>query len=161
MVDALPDSARRVAAAAEAAGLVVEVVTMARSTRTAEDAARACGCAVAQIVKSLVFIGGDSGRPYLLLVSGENRVDEGRTARALGERRLDRPDADAVRRLTGFAIGGVPPLALARDMTSLIDERLLEFGTVWAAAGTPRCVFAVDPEALRRAVGAETMRFAP
>src|SRR5919112_3620894 len=98
----LPPSAGRVQAAAERLGLAISVREMPASTRTAEEAAAACGCDVAQIVKSLVFAGRDSGRPYLLLVSGKNRVDEARVAALLGEA-LTRPDAQKVRDWTGFA----------------------------------------------------------
>lgn len=157
-MDALPDTAQRVATAARDAGLAVEVVEMPRSTRTAGEAAAACGCDVAQIVKSLVFVGGDSGTAYLLLVSGANRVDEAGIAAALGEP-LRRPDARTVRELTGFAIGGIPPLGHRQDMRTVIDRTLLEHATVWAAAGTPTCVFAVDPAALRTATRAETYPF--
>lgn len=154
----LPDSAKRFAAAAREAGLDIRIVEMAETTRTAQDAAKACGCTVDQIVKSLVFLGRDTGRPYLLLVSGANRVDEAGVATALGEP-LSRPDAQRVRELTGYAIGGVPPLGHATPMPAVIDERLLDFDVVWAAAGTPRCVFAVDPRALRSAIDARRMAF--
>lgn len=154
----LPDSARRVAQAAEAAGLAVAIVEMPDSTRTAEDAAAACGCTPAQIVKSLVFVGADSDTPYLLLVSGENRVDEAGMATLLGEG-LTRPNGRTVRDITGFAIGGIPPLGHASALTTVIDERLLDFDTVWAAAGTPRCVFSVDPNALAAATNALRHRF--
>lgn len=154
----LPDSAQRVRAAAAAAGLSISVSEMPDSTRTAEDAAAACGCAVAQIVKSLVFTGADSGRAYLLLVSGANRVDEQGMAAILGEP-LERPDGRAVRELTGYAIGGIPPLGFPEPMPTVIDEKLLEFDTVWAAAGTPRCVFSVDPRALAAATNARPHAF--
>jgi prolyl-tRNA editing enzyme YbaK/EbsC (Cys-tRNA(Pro) deacylase) len=130
---------------------------MAASTRTAEDAAAACGCAVAQIVKSLVFRGQESGRPYLMLVSGSNRLNEKSVGALLGEK-LTRPDADYVREVTGFAIGGVPPLGHSAPMQVFMDEDLLRFETVWAAAGTPRAVFAVAPGALADAVGATIMK---
>jgi prolyl-tRNA editing enzyme YbaK/EbsC (Cys-tRNA(Pro) deacylase) len=156
----LPPSALRVADAVRAAGLGdATVVEMAESTRTAAEAAAACGCDVAQIVKSLVFRGRESGRPYLLLVSGRNRVDEAGVAGVIGEG-LERPDADYVREVTGFAVGGVPPLGHARPMTVYIDQDLLQFETVWAAAGTPRCVFAVSPERLASAVGATLLKVA-
>ena len=158
MTDTLPDSARKVADAATAAGLNISVVEMPQSTRTAEDAASACGCEVAQIVKSLVFVGADSGRPYLLLVSGENRVDETAIAAELGET-LDRPNGRTVRDLTGYAIGGIPPIGHAQPIETVIDLRLLDFETVWAAAGTPRCVFSVDPKALAETAGARRYRF--
>jgi prolyl-tRNA editing enzyme YbaK/EbsC (Cys-tRNA(Pro) deacylase) len=153
----LPASAMRVQEAARARGLDVTVVEMAASTRTAEDAAAACGCAVAQIVKSLVFRGAESGKPYLMLVSGSNRLDEKGVGAALGEG-LTRPDAAYVREVTGFAIGGIPPLGHAAPMQVFIDEDLLGYDTVWAAAGTPRAVFAVDPKRLAVAAGASAMK---
>lgn len=153
----LPAAAARVQAAAEALGLAVEVRIMPDSTRTAADAAAACGCAVGQIVKSLVFKGKSSGRPILLLVSGSNRVDEKGVATVLGEA-LTRPDAEFVRAATGFAIGGIPPLGHATQVATWIDEDLLQYITVWAAAGTPNAVFAVNPVKLGEAVGATTIR---
>jgi len=142
---------QRVAAAAAAAGLAIEIREMAQSTRTADEAAAACGCDVGQIVKSLVFRGRDSGTPYLLLVSGANRVNEKGVAHHLGEK-LRRPDADDVRNLTGFAIGGIPPLGHITPLKTFVDEALLAFDLVWAAAGTPVSVFAVVPERLVTAV---------
>jgi prolyl-tRNA editing enzyme YbaK/EbsC (Cys-tRNA(Pro) deacylase) len=149
----LPAPVAKVRAAGHALGLAIEPVEMAQSTRTAEEAAAACGVAVGQIVKSLVFAGRDTGRPYLLLVSGTNRVDEGRAAGAIGEG-LRRPDADFVREATGFAIGGIPPFGHARPLSTYMDADLLQYDVVWAAAGTPRAVFPADPKALRDALGA-------
>jgi len=154
----LPASAKRVADAAGAAGLAITIVEMPDSTRTAAEAAAACGCTPAQIVKSLVFAGATSGKPYLLLVSGENRVDEDGMAAFLGEP-LARPNGRAVRDITGYAIGGIPPLGHTTPIPTVIDERLLDFDTVWAAAGTPRCVFSVDPARLAAATGARKYRF--
>jgi prolyl-tRNA editing enzyme YbaK/EbsC (Cys-tRNA(Pro) deacylase) len=153
----LPASAMRVQDAARASGLDIAVAEMAESTRTAEEAASACGCAVAQIVKSLVFRGAASGKPYLMLVSGSNRLDEKAVAAVLGES-LARPDAAYVRDVTGFAIGGIPPLGHATPMQVFIDEDLLGYETVWAAAGTPRAVFAVDPKRLADAAGARAIK---
>jgi prolyl-tRNA editing enzyme YbaK/EbsC (Cys-tRNA(Pro) deacylase) len=147
----LPASALKVQRTATALGLDVVVREMPESTRTAEQAAAACGVAVGQIVKSLVFVGAQTGTPYLLLVSGTNRVDEKRVARHLGET-LTRPDADAVRRFTGFAIGGVPPFGHDQRLVTYMDEDLLRHDVVWAAAGTPRAVFPLDPARLRDAV---------
>lgn len=126
---------------------------MPASTRTAAEAAAACGCAPDQIVKSLVFRGADSGRLHLLLVAGGNRVDPDRAARAAGEP-LGRADPAEVRARTGFAIGGVAPIGHAEPLPVLMDPRLLDFPTVWAAAGAPDAVFAVDPARLREATGA-------
>lgn len=147
----------RVRDAARARGLDIAVAEMAESTRTAEEAASACGCTVAQIVKSLVFQGAASGKPYLMLVSGSNRLDENAVAAVLGES-LTRPDAAYVRDVTGFAIGGIPPLGHATPMQVFIDEDLLGYETVWAAAGTPRAVFAVDPKRLADAAGARAIK---
>ena len=112
---------------------------------------------MAQIVKSLVFRGADSGQPYLMLVSGSNRLNETGVAAALGES-VARPDAAYVRDVIGFAIGGIPPLGHAAPMRLFIDEDLLGYDTVWAAAGTPRAVFAVDPKRLAIAAGASAMK---
>jgi prolyl-tRNA editing enzyme YbaK/EbsC (Cys-tRNA(Pro) deacylase) len=149
----LSASARKVQEAARAAGLDVTVVERAESTRTAEEAAAACGCAVGQIVKSLVFRGAASGKPYLMLVSGTNRLNEKGVADVLGES-LTRPDAAYVRDVTGYAIGGIPPFGHATPMQVFIDRDLLAFVVVWAAAGTPRAVFSVAPGALADAIGA-------
>jgi prolyl-tRNA editing enzyme YbaK/EbsC (Cys-tRNA(Pro) deacylase) len=149
----IPTSAARVAEAAAKAGLDVRIVEMATTTRTAEDAARACGCAPAQIVKSLIFRGRTTGRPYLFLVSGKNRVDEAKVGGTLGEALL-RPDAGYVRDVTGFSIGGIPPLGHATPLQTYIDTDLLAFAEVWAAAGTPHCVMKLDPKALKTATAA-------
>ncbi len=146
--------ASRVRDAAESFGLSVMPIIMPDKTRTAEEAAAACGCHVAEIVKSLVFRGVTSGKGVLLLVSGVNRVDEEKVAGPIGER-IMRPDAAFVRSLTGFAIGGIPPLGHATRLPTFIDRELLAYETVWAAAGTPHAIFSVNPAALARAVGAE------
>jgi prolyl-tRNA editing enzyme YbaK/EbsC (Cys-tRNA(Pro) deacylase) len=108
-------------------------------TRTAQDAAAAIGCSVGQIVKSLVFVRGEE--PVLVLCSGANTVD----AERLG---LHKADADVVRRATGFAIGGVPPYGHPAPLETLVDEDLLGYDEVWAAAGTPRSVFPLTPAQL-------------
>lgn len=155
----LPAACLRVQAAADAAGLAIRIVVRAEATRTAEEAAAACGCGVAQIVKSLVFVGKQSGKPWLLLVSGANRVDEKGAARHLGEP-LKRPDAAFVRELTGYAIGGIPPIGHPVDIATCIDPDLMGFPTVWAAAGTPNAVFEVDPRALAATTKATLMPMA-
>ncbi len=145
--------ASRVKGAAESFGLSVTPRIMPEKTRTAEEAAAACGCEVGEIVKSLVFRGTTSGNGVLLLVSGVNRVDEEKVAGPVGEP-IMRPDAAFVRALTGFAIGGIPPLGHATPLPTFIDRDLLAYETVWAAAGTPNAVFSVDPKALAAAIGA-------
>lgn len=149
----MASSTERVIAAAAAANLAIEVVTMPASTRTAEEAAAACGCAVGQIVKSLVFQGHTSGKLYLLLVSGSNMVDMDKAAAHAGET-LDRADPRLVRERTGFAIGGVAPIGHMEPCPVLMDEDLLQYETVWAAAGAPNAVFSVDPAKLQRATNA-------
>lgn len=140
------DEARRLA-------LEVTVREMPASTRTAEEAAAACGVTVGQIVKSLVFLGAQTGKPYLLLVSGTNRVNETGVAVHLGEG-VTRPDGRSVREMTGFAIGGIPPFGHDTPLATFMDEDLLQYDVVWAAAGTPKAVFSADPKKLRDAVQA-------
>jgi prolyl-tRNA editing enzyme YbaK/EbsC (Cys-tRNA(Pro) deacylase) len=152
----LNGSAARVQDEARRLQLDVAVREMPDSTRTAEEAAAACGVTVGQIVKSLVFLGAQSGKPYLLLVSGTNRVNETGVATHLGEA-LKRPDGRAVRELTGFAIGGIPPFGHTTPLATYMDEDLLQYDVVWAAAGTPKAVFATNPAKLRDAVGASVI----
>jgi len=147
-VSTLKPAAQRVEAAARALGLDIQVRAMSQSTRTAEEAAAACGCTVGQIVKSLVFRGKESGKPYLLLVSGSNRVNEKVAAGIIGEP-LQRPDAQYVRDITGFAIGGIPPVGHASRLATYMDRDLLAHEVVWAAAGTPDSVFPVAPSELQ------------
>ncbi len=130
----------------EGSGLGVAVKRFPEGTRTAVDAARAVGCDVGQIVKSLVFIAG--GRPVVALVSGANRLDE----RLLGEivgRPVTKADAEAARAATGYAIGGVPPFGHATQVPVYMDRDLLGHPVVWAAAGRPDAVFEIDPRRLR------------
>lgn len=152
----LPPAAHRVLTVSRELGLAVEIRIMPASTRTAADAAKACGCSEGQIVKSLIFKGKQSGKPYLILVSGPNRVHEEHVGNRIGEP-ITRPDADFVRAVTGFAIGGIPPFAHDTRMAAWFDEDLLRYETVWAAAGTPAAVFSVDPAALRAAIGAHAI----
>jgi prolyl-tRNA editing enzyme YbaK/EbsC (Cys-tRNA(Pro) deacylase) len=130
---------------------------MPQSTRTAAEAAAACGTSVAQIVKSLVFRKATSGEPVLLLVSGKNRVDEVAVKTAIGDT-LQRMDANAVRDVTGFAIGGVAPLGSLKPLPTFIDADLMAYDTVFAAAGAPTAVFEVAPKALAEAIGATIVK---
>ncbi|MGH2398977.1 MAG: YbaK/EbsC family protein [bacterium] len=136
----------RVVEAFRARGVTVEIQEFPEGTRTAEQAAAAVGSSVGQIVKSLVFIA--DGRPVLVLASGANRVDLIKLARLCGAEAARRADADTVRRVTGFVIGGVPPLGHAEPLAVLIDQDLLQYEIVYAAAGTPHAVFAIDPRVL-------------
>lgn len=142
---------RRVVEAATGLGLSVTVREFPEGTRTADDAARAIGCTVGQIVKSLVFV--LDGAPVVALVSGVNRLDEHRLASALGGDAVARADAATVRDTTGYPIGGVPPFGHATPLATAVDEDLLGYDVVWAAAGTPRDVFAVAPADLVRVTG--------
>ncbi|MCB2129725.1 MAG: YbaK/EbsC family protein [Rhodobacteraceae bacterium] len=148
----------RVRAALEAAGLGARIVEVQGETRTAEQAAREAGCALDQIVKSIVFRGRASGHIALFLTAGGNRVDAALASQAAGEA-LGKADADLIRAETGFAIGGVAPLGHIAPIRTWFDPRLLDFGEVWAAAGTPRHIFSVEPRALLAATGAELARF--
>ncbi len=142
----------RVTRAAAERGLRISVMRFPAGTRTAQDAARAVGCDVAQIVKSLVFVA--DGQVVIALVSGADRLDVGRLASVMAASAVRRADADEAREATGFAIGGIPPLGHATEVPVVIDEHLLEHDTVWAAAGLPDAVFAVSPSDLARAAGA-------
>lgn len=150
-------SLARVVAALRAAGLDSQPVEMPGETRTAQQAAEAAGCALDQIVKSILFRG-ESGQLYLFLTAGGNQVDAIRASALAGEA-LGRADIATVRAVTGFAIGGVAPLGHLTPLPIRMDPRLLDFGTVWAAAGTPRHIFPADPRALLAATGAELADF--
>jgi Cys-tRNA(Pro) deacylase len=141
----------RVVEAARAANLEIEVQRFPEGTRTATDAARAIGCEVAQIVKSLVFVA--DGRPALALVSGANRVDTELLAHALDAAQARRADGDEARAATGFAIGGVPPFGHTTSLPVVIDRQLVAHDRVWAAAGLPDAVFGIDATDLIRVSG--------
>ncbi len=144
MAEFASPTVRRVQAALQALGLGHEIVDLGLSARTAADAAGAVGCRVDQIAKSLVFRLRESGRALLVVTSGTHRVNEARVAALVGEP-LDRADADFVRAETGFAIGGVAPLGHVKPVVTLIDEHLLTFEEIWAAAGHPNMVFRLRP----------------
>jgi prolyl-tRNA editing enzyme YbaK/EbsC (Cys-tRNA(Pro) deacylase) len=147
MSEELSPSAKRVQEALEYLGLSLEVIELPDSTRTAVEAAQAIGCQVGQIIKSLVFKAKRSQRPILVLASGQNRVNES-YIEALIEEPLGKADADFVRQHTGFAIGGVPPVGHRETLETFIDEDLMQYHELWAAAGTPRAVFRLTPEDL-------------
>lgn len=148
-------SATKVAAAAQALGLALQIVEFPVSTRTAADAAAAIGCTVGQIVKSLLFTARE--QPIMALVSGANRLDEAALAQALGVSRseIQRPDAAGVRAITGFVIGGVPPFGHPTSLPTVMDADLLTYDVVWAAAGTPQAVFAIAPTQLAQITQAQ------
>ena len=130
-------------------GFSCEVIEFQESTRTAQEAADRAGCKLGQITKSLIFKGRTTGKPIMVLTSGANRVDEKLISGYAGEP-IGRADADFVREVTGFAIGGVPPLGHAQKMVTYIDQDLLQFNTIWAAAGTPNAIFELTPDALQK-----------
>jgi prolyl-tRNA editing enzyme YbaK/EbsC (Cys-tRNA(Pro) deacylase) len=149
-------SAIRVQNALASAGLSARVVELPQSTRTAADAAKAIGCEVGQIAKSLVFRA-KSGHPVLVIASGTNRVNESSIASAIGEP-IGKADAEFVRERTGYAIGGVPPVGHSESIRTFIDEDLLRFDRIWAAAGTPNAVFELSPAELPRLTGGAVVR---
>jgi prolyl-tRNA editing enzyme YbaK/EbsC (Cys-tRNA(Pro) deacylase) len=153
----LSPSAQKVQDALLACGVKLQVIELPDSTRTAQDAAQAIGCQVGQIVKSLVFRRQQSGQPVLILVSGMNRVDESRLAALIGEP-IGKADAEFVHAQTGFAIGGVPPLGHDRSLETLIDEDLLQYSQIWAAAGTPNAVFCLEARDLSPLTGGKVVR---
>lgn len=143
--------------AAQVLGHSVEVRRFPEGTKTAEDAARAIGCDVGQIVKSLVFVAG--GEPVLALTSGANRVDLQRLAGVAGASDARRADPEEARAATGFAVGGTPPFGHPERVRTFIDRDLLGFDEVWAAAGTPDAVFRTTPDELQRTALAEVADF--
>ena len=152
MTSNLSSSAQKVQDALTAIGMDLDVVVLPKSTRTAVEAAEAIGCGVGQIVKSLVFKGVPSQLPVLIIASGSNRVSERKVENLIGEP-LGKADADYVREHTGFAIGGVPPLGHKEPIRTFVDEDLLNYQEVWAAAGTPHAVFRLDPTNLEPMTG--------
>lgn len=148
----LPASAQRVQAALDAAGIGARVQELAVAARTSQQAADALGAAVGQIAKSLIFRAETSGRAVLVIAAGDRRVDEVAVAAALGEP-IGRADPAFVRAHSSFAIGGVAPLAHAQPMVTFVDASLSRFAVVWAAGGTPHCVFPISPADLLRVSG--------
>ena len=143
----LPPAAQRVQEALRAAGYPHRVRVMPASTRTSAEAAAAVGCTVAEIAKSLVFRAKPSGQAVLAVASGAHRVDEKKIAALIGEG-IGKADADFVRDRTGYAIGGVPPIAHDSRPVVVIDESLMRFARVWVAGGTPNALFPLAPSEL-------------
>ena len=152
----LKPSAQRVQDALADLGFDNQVIELADSTRTSAEAANAVGCEIGQIAKSLIFQGKESGKAVLIIASGANRVNVKTIKARLGEA-IKRPEADFVREQTGFAIGGVPPIGLAQAMTTLIDQDLLQFEAIWAAAGHPNALFQLTPDELVGMTGGEVV----
>jgi prolyl-tRNA editing enzyme YbaK/EbsC (Cys-tRNA(Pro) deacylase) len=133
------------------------VVELPATTRSAKDAARAVGCNVEQIVKSLIFRGLETDSPILVLASGKNMVDMELLTELAGEP-VEKPDAEFVKRRTGFSIGGVSPVGLSEPLRTAIDEDLMQHAEIWAAAGTPNAVFKLTPQDLRLITGGRVVR---
>ncbi len=146
---ALSPTAQKVQDLLTSRGFDCQVIEFQESTRTAQEAAVRAGCTLGQITKSLIFKGRTTGKPILVLTSGANRVDEKLINEYAGEP-IGRADADFVRAVTGFAIGGVPPLGHAQKMETYLDQDLLQFKAIWAAAGTPNAIFELTPAALQK-----------
>lgn len=144
-------NAQRVVDHASSAGVTIDVHEFPAGTRTADDAAAAIGVAVGQIVKSLVFLA--DGVPVVALVSGANQLDEAKLAVAAGASSTGRASAEQVREATGYPVGGVPPFAHSSSLRTFVDEDLLRFDVVWAAAGTPHLNFPMAPDAIVRLSG--------
>ena len=138
-------------------GIDPQIRRFPEGTKTAEAAALAIGCDVAQIVKSLVFMADE--RPVLAFTSGANRVDPSKLARVAGASEARRASPEEARAATGFAVGGTPPFGHPDSLPAFIDPTLLAFQEVWAAAGTPDSVFPLTPSELQRAAGAQPADF--
>lgn len=153
----LSKSAQSVQDALSQKGLAFEVVELLSSTRTASDAATTIGCEVAQIVKSLLFRTEKTNQPVLILASGVNRVNE-KTIEKLVNEKIVKADADFTREVTGFAIGGVPPVGHRKIINHIfIDEDLLKFNILWAAAGTPNAVFSLHSQDILNLTGGKVV----
>ncbi|MDF2726129.1 MAG: rane protein [Paenibacillus sp.] len=152
----LKESAQRVQNKLSELGHANQVLELADSTRTAQEAADAIGCDVAQIAKSIIFRLAGSDKPLLVVASGGNRVNEKQIAKRIGEK-LVKADADYVLEHTGFVIGGVAPIGHSEPVMTLIDEDLFAFQTLWAAAGHPKAVFELTPDELVQMTGGQVM----
>jgi len=153
----LSPSAQKIQDLLNSLGYNFTVIEHAESTRTAQEAADRAGCELGQIVKSLIFKGQETGKPILVLTSGANRVDEKRISEYAGEG-ISRANAEFVRAVTGFAIGGVPPVSHPQKIETYLDEDFLGYQTVWAAAGTPNAIFELPADVLQKITGGKVVR---
>ncbi|MBR2656824.1 MAG: YbaK/EbsC family protein [Loktanella sp.] len=151
-------SLNRVTNALAAHGLQITPLEMGDQTRTAAQAAQAAGCALDQIAKSVIFAGQNSGNAILFITTGGNQVDAAKAGSVAGET-LGKADAALIRAQTGFAIGGVAPVGHLSPITAFFDPRLMAFSEIWAAAGTPRHIFAISPQVLLQISGAQIADF--
>lgn len=153
----LSPSAQKIQNILNSLGYDYTVIEHAESTRTAQEAAERAGCELGQIVKSLIFRGKESGKPIIVLTSGANRVDE-KTIREHAGEGIGKADADFVRAVTGFAIGGVPPVGHVQKIETYMDEDFLQYEVVWAAAGTPNAIFELKTSDLEKMTDAKIVR---
>lgn len=156
MNQTLSPSAQKVQNALDERGFTLQVVELPQTTRTSKEAAQSIGCRVEQIAKSLIFRGKDSGKAYLIIASGTNRVNEAGFVDRVGEK-IEKPDANFVLEKTGFVIGGVAPLGHRQPLETYIDEDLLQYGVIWAAAGNPFAVFQLTPQDLIAMTGGQVI----
>lgn len=147
MSSSLKKSAEKVQSVLDKFGFALTVIELPASTRTAQEAADAIGCTVNQIAKSLIFKGKSSQNPVLIIASGANRVNEETIEKYTGEK-IEKADAKFVLEHTGFVIGGIPPVGHKTPMPTFIDEDLMQYDEIWAAAGTPNAVFKLTPKIL-------------
>ncbi|WP_238904782.1 YbaK/EbsC family protein [Clostridium sp. YIM B02506] len=143
----LKKSAEKVQSVLNEFGFELNVIELSDSTRTAQEAANTIGCTISQIAKSLIFQGKTTKNPILIIASGTNRINEKAIKEYIGEK-LGKADADFVLEHTGFAIGGIPPIGHKTPITTFIDEDLMQYEEIWAAAGTPNAVFKLTPKIL-------------
>jgi prolyl-tRNA editing enzyme YbaK/EbsC (Cys-tRNA(Pro) deacylase) len=146
-------SLKRVAKEANDLGLEIDIIQLEIPTKTAAQASEAMDCKVDQILKSIIFLGADSQQCILFMTAGGNRVCMAKASKMAGEELL-RADAAVIRAQTGFAIGGVSPLGHIADVRKFMDDTLLTFENIWAAAGTPHSMFSIDPNLLQSATSA-------
>jgi prolyl-tRNA editing enzyme YbaK/EbsC (Cys-tRNA(Pro) deacylase) len=151
------DAIERFTESARGLGVEPRIRRFPEGTKTAEAAALAIGCDVAQIVKSLVFMA--DGRPVIAFTSGANRVDPSKLARSAGASEARKASPEEARAATGFAVGGTPPFGHPDPLPAYVDPALLAFQEIWAAAGTPDSVFPLSPSELQRAAGAQPADF--
>lgn len=156
----LSSSAQKIQDLLNSLGYHYTVIEHAESTRTAQEAADRAGCDLGQIVKSLIFRGKTTNKPILVLTSGANRVDEKLISQYAGES-IGRADADFVRAVTGFAIGGIPPIGHLEKMETYLDEDFLQYPMIWAAAGTPNAIFELKTEDLQKMTNGKIVKVKP
>jgi len=159
-MEQLSPSAQKIQNILRGLGPNYKVIEFIESTRTAQEAANRVGCQLGQIVKSLIFKGRSSNKGILVLTSGLNRVNENKISQ-YAEESIGRADPEFVRTMTGFAIGGVPPVGHAQPLETYIDEDLLQYTDVWAAAGTPNAVFQLPSSDLKKITGGKIVRVKP